>query len=257
VAITNCLNFGNPEKPPIMWQFVEAVEGMAEACRAMNTPVTGGNVSFYNETSGNAVHPTPAVGMVGLLEDAGKAVGSSFIAEGDEIVLLGETREDLGGSEYLAHVHGIEAGRTPEPDFEGEAALCRLLVEGAREGLLRSAHDCAEGGLAVTALESCFRPEHVGSPLGCEIDLGPEGDLRDDALLFGETPGRVLASCLPQDADRLIDTAARHGVPAVRCGSVCSGRLTLKREGEVLVDRDTAPLYRAWREAFDRLAEGD
>jgi phosphoribosylformylglycinamidine synthase len=256
IAITNCLNFGNPEKPPIMWQFVEAVEGMAEACRAFDTPVTGGNVSFYNETSGNAVHPTPAVGMVGLLEDARRAVGSWFVEEGDAIVLLGETRQDLGGSEYLAWRHGLEAGRPPEPDLEAETALCRLLAEAAEAGLLRSAHDCSAGGLAVTAAEACFRPPHLGAPLGCDLDLEAGPELRSDALLFGETPGRVLVSCRAGDSDRLLDLAARNGVSAAACGEVRSGRITLRREGEVLVDEDTAPLFRAWKEAFTRLAEG-
>src|SRR5207302_4684322 len=141
---------GNPERPEIMWQFARAVEGMGAACRALDIPITGGNVSLYNETDGRGVLPTPVLGVVGLIEDADKVVRRAFRADGDVVVLLGETRDELGGSEYLKMIHGIIAGVPPALDLEREAALHRVLIEGAASGVIRSAQDASEGGLAVT-----------------------------------------------------------------------------------------------------------
>lgn len=255
VAITNCLNFGNPEKPAILWQFVECVEGMAEACRVLGTPVTGGNVSFYNESQGEAIFPTPTIGAVGLLEDGTKSVGSFFQDVGDRVLHLGKPGADLSGSEYLSFCHGIERGRTPEPDLEAEAALCKLLVAAAAEGLLRSAHDCSLGGIAATAAECGFREERLGAPLGCELEL-PEvhedGELvRDDALLFGESAGRVLVSCSQKNEARLVELAGEYGVPVIECGEVTDSRLTLRRGGMILVDEDMNNLHQAWAGGFE------
>jgi phosphoribosylformylglycinamidine synthase len=161
IGATNCLNFGNPEKPEIMWQFARAVEGMGAACRALDIPITGGNVSLYNETDGCAVLPTPVLGVVGVIEDARTVVRRAFRSKGDLVMLLGETRDELGGSEYLKVVHGMIRGVPPELDLSREAALQQVLVEGASAGVIRSAHDCAEGGFAITLAECCIGPVWV------------------------------------------------------------------------------------------------
>ena len=162
IAATNNLNFGNPQKPEVMWQFAEAVAGIGEACRALDTPITGGNVSFYNETDGKAILPTPVLGIVGVIEDASKVLTRTFKRAGTPVVLLGTTRAELGGSEYLYRVHGLIRGQAPVLDLDAEKRLQRLLVDAAAEGLLLSAHDCSEGGLAVTLAECCFDTGGIG-----------------------------------------------------------------------------------------------
>src|SRR6202140_1057960 len=156
IGATNCLNFGNPERPEIMWQFARAVEGISAACRALDIPITGGNVSLYNETDGRAIYPTPVLGVVGLIEDADKTLGRCFREAGCAIVLFGESRNELGGSEYLKATQDLVAGLPPELNLEAERALQQFIVASARDGMLRSAHDCAEGGLAITLAECTF-----------------------------------------------------------------------------------------------------
>ncbi len=186
IGATNCLNFGNPERPEIMWQLAEAVQGIGEACRALDLPITGGNVSLYNETDGNAIYPTPVLGVVGLIEDATRTVARAFRGRGEAILLLGETLDELGGSEFLKTVHGQVKGRPPRLDLGREQALIGLLVRAAASGLLRSAHDCSDGGLAVTLAECTFDTDGVG----CDVDL-PEVAGRVDAALFSESASRV------------------------------------------------------------------
>src|SRR5688500_18510100 len=164
---TNCLNFGNPERPEIMWQLVEAIEGIADACRALDIPITGGNVSLYNETDGRAIYPTPVIGVVGLIDDASAAIGRVFRQSGDDVVLLGEPAGALGGSEYLNTVHQTIAGDAPALDLDRERALIALLSRAAAERLIQSAHDCSDGGIAVTLAECSFD----SSGVGCTIDL--------------------------------------------------------------------------------------
>jgi phosphoribosylformylglycinamidine synthase len=216
LAITNCLNFGSPERPEIMWQFAEAVRGMGEACRALRTPVTGGNVSFYNETLGKAIFPTPIVGMVGLLDDISHATTQWFKAPGDLVFLLGETRDEVGGSEYLKVVHGLEVGRPPRLDLAREWAVQQVCLEAIRDGGVSSAHDCAEGGLAVALAECCVSgPE---SRMGAALKLA--GELRPEALLFGESASRIVVSVRPTQADNLRAIARRSEVPCVELGRV-------------------------------------
>ncbi|MCX5764153.1 MAG: AIR synthase related protein, partial [Gemmatimonadetes bacterium] len=216
LAVTNCLNFGNPKRPEIFFQFKEAVAGMGDACRALDTPVTGGNVSLYNESPLGAVYPTPTIGMVGLIEDATKAVGSAFRFIGDAIVLLGTPTDELGASEYLSWIHGVVAGAPPACDLAAERALIDTLCELADKRLLRSAHDCSEGGLAVALAESAIGDrEH---PFGVSVDVGAWGTLPLRALLFGEAQGRVLVSTTNTDA--VIAVAEAHGVPARVIGQV-------------------------------------
>ena len=206
IGATNCLNFGNPERPEIMWQFSQAVDGIAEACRVLEIPITGGNVSLYNETDGQAIYPTPVLGVVGLIDDVTRVLTRVFPAGGLEIVLLGDASGELGGSEYLTVAHGLVAGRPAAVDLDREMALQTLLVDAARDGLIRSAHDCAEGGFAVTLAECCVESGGVGA----RVELsGPTG-LDDRFLLvralFGEAPSRVLVSASPGERDRLLGT---------------------------------------------------
>ncbi len=215
-AVTNCLNFGSPLKPSNYFQLREAVRGMAEACAYFETPVTGGNVSLYNETGGQAVFPTPVIGMVGILEDASRALGYSFRAAGDLILLLGESREEIGGSEYLYHREGIVAGSPPIVDLEAERQLQRALLSAHESGLLHSAHDCSEGGLSCALAESAL--ESVEGPWGVEVELNE--DLSPVALFFGETQGRVLVSCDPNHRRRIQEVADRHRVPVSVLGTV-------------------------------------
>jgi phosphoribosylformylglycinamidine synthase len=217
LALTNCLNFGSPEGPEVMWQFAQAVRGLGEAALALETPVTGGNVSFYNETAGQPIHPTPVIGCLGLLEDPRRRVGSTFRQEGDAVVLLGESAPTLGGSEYLRILHGLTRGLPPRVDLERERLLQRLLVRAAARGLLRSAHDSSEGGLAVALAECCL------GGLGADVVL--EGGGRSDLSLFGERCGVVVASVEPRALRELLELAVELGVGARVVGRVGSATL--------------------------------
>jgi phosphoribosylformylglycinamidine synthase len=245
LAITNCLNFGNPERPAIMWQFAEAVEGISEACRELETPVTGGNVSFYNETLGEGVFPTPTIGMVGLLEDVSRHMTQWFKEAGDVVALLGENREELGGSEYLRLVHGLKKGLPPRLDLVRERKIQEFCLWAIGEGLVSSAHDCSEGGLAVALAESCLsRPEGA---IGTEIDL--KDDLRHDALLFGETQSRILFSLPAGRLSRLRDEASLRDVHLAVIGTVGGNRLRISA-GDTLLDLAVEDMDRAWKESF-------
>ncbi len=251
VAITNCLNFGSPERPAIMWQFAEAVQGIAEACRAMGTPVTGGNVSFYNETSGSAIFPTPIIGMVGLLDDVGYATDQWFKADGDLVVLLGETLEELGASEYLAVRFGLTRGEPPVLDLARERGVQRACLEAIRHGIVRSAHDCSEGGLAVALAESCLGGA-VGA-IGADLELG--GTIRPDALLFGESQSRIIVSLKAAHWPRLQEIAAAHRVPLYRLGTVGGTRFRI-RGAKFALDLPIKEVERAWRSGFGSALAG-
>jgi phosphoribosylformylglycinamidine synthase subunit PurL len=220
LAITNCLNFGNPERPEVMWQFAESIRGMADACRAFETPVTGGNVSFYNESSDSAIWPTPVVGMLGLLEDHRLAVPSGFARAGDVVYVLGETFPELGGSEFAEVVLGAVAGRPPALDFARERGLHRLLVEAANVDLLASAHDCGDGGLGVALVEAA-----IGGGVGFAIALG--GDLPPHVALFSESASRAVVSVEPGRAERLEELAAALRVPFARVGETGGPRVAI------------------------------
>jgi phosphoribosylformylglycinamidine synthase len=215
-AVTNNLNFGSPLKPAVYHQLREAVQGMAEACRAFETPVTGGNVSLYNETEGAPIYPTPTIGMVGVVDDVERVCRHAFAAEGDRILLLGTSRDELGGSEYLYVMHGLVAGEPPQVDLPGERALQQALLAMIAEGLLRSAHDCAEGGLACALAESAIGDG--GRPRGVEVAL--VDPLPAVSLLFGESQGRAVVSCSAPDAAVVARVARSHGVPCAEIGRV-------------------------------------
>ena len=248
-AVTDNLNFGNPLKPEIYYQLREAVLGMAEACRAFDTPVVSGNVSLYNESPSGAVYPTPTVGMVGVIDDVDRVLGAGFRAPGDTIVLLGQNTGELGGSEYLHVIHGRVAGDAPAVDLAAERALQETVLELAAAGALRSAHDCAEGGLAVCLAESAIRAE--GGPLGIDVRL--DDDLAVAPLLFGEAQGRIVVSCAPERVDDVLETARRHGVPARPIGSVgeAGGRFVVKTTGPG-IDLPVAELAEAYETAIPR-----
>ena len=228
MAITNCLNFGSPLKPHIRHQFREAVLGMRDACAYLETPVTGGNVSFYNETDGQAVYPTPVIGMVGVIDDVGTVVRHAFRDPGDSILLLGANKGELGGSEYLYSVHGLVAGEPPEVDLAAERALQGCLLAMAGRRMLKSAHDVASGGLAATLVESCLGHPRTGQGVGATVRF--EDPLPDTALLFGEDHGRVVVSCGPEEEESVRRTASDYGVPCERIGTVTDGESPLDIE---------------------------
>ena len=215
-AVTNNLNFGNPHKPEVYYQLREATRGMGEACAALETPVTGGNVSLYNENPRGAIFPTPVIGMVGVLEDVERTVGAWFTEPGHTIVLLGGNSAELGASEYLKVIHDRTAGPVPNVDLELEKALGETVLALIGDGLLASAHDCAEGGLAVCLVESAVGRE--GRPLGLDVTL--DDDVPEAALLFGEAQGRIVVSCEEEATERVLSVAREHRVPAERIGRV-------------------------------------
>jgi len=254
IGATNCLNFANPQRPEIMWQFARAVEGMGVACRALDLPITGGNVSLYNETDGRGVLPTPVIGVVGLIEDADTTVRRTFRAAGDVVVLLGDNYDELGGSEYLNMAHGVVRGTPPALHLLGEAALQRVLVEGAANGIIRSAHDCAEGGIAITIAECCF-----DTPFGVEADLaavpGASGAYEDISTLFSESASRVVVSVAPGRVDELLALAAGAGVPAAAIGLVGGDRIRMSVDGRRVIDEPRAAAEEIWSTAIEECFE--
>jgi phosphoribosylformylglycinamidine synthase len=220
LGITDCLNFGNPDKPEIFFQFREACRGIADACRALGTPVTGGNVSLYNESPAGAIDPTPVVGMVGLLRDVTERVPSHFQVPGDYILLLGETRGHLGGSSYWEVAHGVAGGCPPPVDLGSEARLVRLLVAAAEAGLPRSAHDCSDGGLAVALAECCIGGPYQSRTPGAEVFLTNPAGAPVEALLYGEDGARAVLSVPPERVAATLELARTHGVPVEVAGHV-------------------------------------
>ncbi|HSR43063.1 MAG TPA: AIR synthase related protein, partial [Longimicrobiales bacterium] len=242
-AVTNNLNFGSPLKPPIYYQFREAILGMKEACLVFETPVTGGNVSFYNETDGVAIYPTPVIGMVGIVENVDHLTGHAFAEEGDAILLLGESRGELGGSEYLYALRGEVAGPPPDVDLLAERRLQHAVLAMVQQDGIRSAHDCSEGGLAV-ALAECALADRE-APRGIEVELPP--DLPPVPLLFGESQGRIVVSCAPDAVAEAIRFARRHGVPCREIGRVGGPegrfRISTGESGVDLAPREMADAY--------------
>ncbi|MGB5072841.1 MAG: AIR synthase related protein, partial [Bacteroidota bacterium] len=231
LAITNCLNFGNPYKPDVYFQFKEACAGMGEACRLFETPVTGGNVSFYNENPNGAVYPTPVIGMLGLIDDIDHITQSGFRNDGDRIVLLGTNRNEISGSEYLTRIHGIVGGDAPFLDLEEEHRLHGLLLKLIRGGMVRSAHDVSDGGLAVTIAESCFLGK---KEIGATVTIEAAG-VRKDALYFGESQSRVVISCAPDAVEGILAEAAIAGIEATDIGSVGGDQLRINSDIDVAV----------------------
>src|SRR5665213_1940110 len=250
LAITNCLNFGNPTRPEIFFQFTEAVAGISEACIALDTPVTGGNVSFYNESPTGSVYPTPVIGMVGVIDSLEHITRSTFRNVGDAIVLLGDCTDEIGGSEYLATVHGVTGGAPPGCDIVRERAVIDTLLEAIRAGVVASAHDCSDGGLAV-AIAECVMANPDGM-VGADIDLTDWDTLPLRAVLFGEAQGRIIVSS--GEPERILQIAAANGVPARKIGTVTplAAGLMIRTHGKS-VSAGTEMLAEAYHTAIPRI----
>jgi len=254
IGLTDCLNFGNPERPDIMWQFVLAIEGMKDACEHFKVPIVSGNVSFYNETNGLSIYPTPMLGMVGLIEAADKTMTQWFKQDGDAVLLLGKTKEDLGGSEYLKVLHHREQGSPPLLSLETEKALHDFLLKIIREGVVQSAHDCSDGGLSVALAECCISAPD-GSR-GAVVQL-PLDALRLDALLFGESQSRVLLSVKAEMAEQVLNRAWDSGIPAMKIGMVGGDRFVIEVEkgqwsAGCRIDLPVNHLYERWAFSIER-----
>lgn len=235
-AVTDCLNFGNPEKENIYWQLEEAIKGISEACRVLQTPVISGNVSLYNESKGEAIYPTPVIGMIGIIEDYDHTCSMEFKDHDDLIVLLGKNKEELGGSEYLKVIHNLEKGMPPRIDLLKEQAVQNVCREAIKKGLLSSAHDCSEGGLAITLVESCIKGRK-----GARIKI--EDKMRKDALLFGESQSRIIVSINQKNLSLLQDVADKYQVPLLLLGSVEGEELNINK----LISLKVKQLEKVWR----------
>ena len=260
IAITNCLNFASPERPEVMWSFSEVVDGIAEACRALNTPVVSGNVSFYNETEGRGVLPTPVIGMVGLMEDVKRVIQPGFKNPGDFIALLGATHEDLSISEYAAVIECrstdqlTSEGRVPVLDLEAELAVQTACLRAADAGLLRSAHDCADGGLAITLAECCFSSLNR-ELFGADIDL--TGDYDVTTRLFSETPSRIIISFDESALGDIEEIVAAAGCPMTLLGNVGADRLRIESDGDEVIQQDVSEMESAWRSSLGKKLEAE
>jgi phosphoribosylformylglycinamidine synthase len=252
IGATNCLNFGNPQRPEIMWQFAEAVAGIGEACRALDLPITGGNVSLYNETEGQPILPTPVLGVVGVIEDASHVLSRTWPAEGLDIVLLGDNAGELGGSEYLKTVHGLIRGVPPMLDLGRERALQTLLVEAAAAGWVGSAHDCADGGFAVALAECCFDSPGGGADVAIGAASSDGGVERLAATLFGESATRAIVSIRPDQMPAFLAAASKLGVPARAIGRTGGNRLRISVDDVVVINVPLAEAQAQWRDGLAR-----
>jgi phosphoribosylformylglycinamidine synthase subunit PurL len=254
IAATNCLNFGNPEKPHIMWQFSQTIDGIRLACEELETPITGGNVSFYNETLSEGIYPTPVIGVVGILEDVHKAVAPHFREAGRALVLLrgsepgdaADVKAEFGSSEYAKEILGQVWGFPPSLELERESALQKAIVAMIDQGLLDSAKDCSDGGLAVALAECGFT-----AGIGAQVELSSQG-LVPEFALFGEDASRILISCDPQNTGRIQQVAAKYGVKAEAIGSTISRKLEIQVDGKPAVAAEVSELKDAWAGALRR-----
>jgi phosphoribosylformylglycinamidine synthase len=259
VGATNCLNFGNPEKPHIMWQFSQTIDGLRKACEELEIPITGGNVSFYNETLGEGIYPTPVLGVVGILDDVHKAAKMHFAAPGRTIVLLraGETGDitdaetEFGSSEYAKEVLGTVWGYPPELDLEKEAGLQKAVLEMIQHGLVDSTHDCADGGIAVALAEKAF-PKSVGA----RVNLA-SGGLFAEFALFGEDASRIVISCVPEQVARIKEVAENHGVDADVIGETIADKLEISLDGKVVISAAISALSTAYEGALESALRTD
>ncbi|MCP4246431.1 MAG: phosphoribosylformylglycinamidine synthase II, partial [bacterium] len=241
VGLTDCLNFGNPENPEVSWQFRECVQGMSAACRAFDVPVISGNVSFYNETEGQSIPPTPTVAMVGLIPDLMNLPSAHFVAAGDRVILLGLDHEEFGGSAYLRLLYQVEQGRPPKVDLGAEERLADLLRFLAFEGVVHTAHDLSNGGLAITLAEACIQGR-LGASL--KIDGGPNA-------LFSESQARAIVAVAPEHVPQVLEEAREFGVPAAEAGAVGGTRLEVRFDGGDL-RVEVEDLHRIWSTALVR-----
>ena len=242
-GITDCLNFGNPQKPDRYWQFIQAVQGISDACKFFDLPVVSGNVSFYNESPTGPIHPTPTIGMIGIIEDVQTAVNAAFKEYDDVIVLLGETQNEIGGSEYLRVIHQQEFGPAPQIDLPAEKNLQEFLIDAVRQGLVQSSTDLSEGGLACALGEGCICGQEKK---GCLIDIGNLPQIRLDALLFGESCGRALITCKLEKLATLEKLARIKTIPFFVIGKVTGKSLTIYNNQQSLISVSIEDLWKAW-----------
>jgi phosphoribosylformylglycinamidine synthase len=247
--VTDNLNFGNPYKPENFWQLREAVEGIAETCRAFGTPVVGGNVSLYNESPAGVVDPTPTVGMVGLIEKEEHITTQFFKNAGDVIFLVGEIGDDMGASRFFKVCHGLKAGRPPRLDVERELAVQKAVRDLIQAGLVRSAHDCSEGGLAVAIAESCFNP---GRLLGAKIEIDGGAQREAATALFNESQSRIVISCGPADAEKVLAALKSKNVPHQKLGEVAADTLSINE-----FSWSIAEIHDDWFNAIRRAVESE
>ncbi len=254
IAVTNCLNFASPERAEVMWAFSETIDGIKEACEAFETPVISGNVSFYNETDGRGILPTPTIGMVGLIEDTRKIITGGFKTEGDIIALLGETKDDLAASEYAQTILGlttdelIENGIVPLIDLDLEVRVQAVCLKLADESLLKSAHDCSDGGLAVCLAESCFSSLNRKA-VGAEINLNGE-NTNHASLLFGETPSRIVISFAADKTERIQAIAEEINCPLNIIGAVSGNSLEINLNKSEAISATVTELENVWKNSL-------
>ena len=243
LALTDCLNFGDPYNPEVFWQFKKSVEGIPAACKKLDIPVVSGNVSFHNESPSGSVDPTPAIGMIGLIDEVDKFISAHFKDEGDVVLLIGETLEELGGSQYLKIVHNLKKGKPPHLDLDREKLNQEFVQELIKRSLIKSAHDLSEGGLAVALAESCIAGEGkmVGVNIKCEI-----ADIRKDAFLFGESQSRILVSCAPSILPEIESLAKQKKVPLYNIGYVGGNELIVNDLPGLPIEE----LSKVWRNAI-------
>jgi phosphoribosylformylglycinamidine synthase len=269
MAATNCLNFGSPEKPGVMWEFSEAIDGLTVACNELGTPITGGNVSFYNETLGKSIYPTPVIGVLGILEDASRVLKIAFREEGDVIVLLDgansavaaqhaapvpDAQREFSSSEYSKTIVGIVAGEPPAIDLTAEKRLQECLVSQAASGAVRSAHDVSDGGIAITLAESCFAaaPQHASPPLGANVKL-PDESSPDEYALFGERGARAVVSVKPTSLAHVLETARQYEVAAHQIGQVIRGdAFRIEYRGRAVIESSVSKLHDTWVHSLER-----
>jgi phosphoribosylformylglycinamidine synthase len=247
IAITNCLNFASPERPEVMWSFSEVIDGMVEACNAFKTPVVSGNVSFYNETEGRGILPTPVIGMLGLIDDARKVIQPGFKNPGDFVALLGATRDDLAASEYMSVTQQTVGDRVPKLDLSAELAAQTACLSAAQKGLLRSAHDCSDGGLAVALAECCFSSLNREA-LGADIDITGEYDIV--TRLFSESPSRIIISFDQASLGDIEEVMAAAACQMTLLGNVGSDFLRIESDGEEIIQLDVTEMEKAWRSSL-------
>ena len=250
IGLSNCLNFGNPEKPEIMWQFQQAVEGMGDACRFFDIPVVSGNVSLYNETKGEAIYPTPTIAVVGLIEDQNRIMTQGFKKSGDQIALIGFTMEELGGTEYLKIMFDRSEGKPPVLDRKHEKRVQDFCWELIQKGFISSAHDCSEGGLAIAVAESCF--SYGGQTLGATLTL--ESTLRNDTLLFGETQSRIIISFPEERINEIEDLAMTFPVDFSLIGKVGGSHFTVTVNEEEVIKQEINILKEIWKTSLGSYA---
>ncbi len=243
-AITNCLNFGNPYNPEIYYQFAECIAGMGEACTVLQTPVTGGNVSFYNEDPKRTVYPTPVIGMVGIIDDVKNITTNDFKATGHDIYLIGENRDEIGGSEYLKTIHNLISGKVPALDLRVHSKTIELILELIKSGLVTSAQDLSDGGLAVGLAECCFK-----NGIGAEVRL--ELSARNDSLLFGETQSRVIFTALPDNDKSILSIAEKYKIPVTKIGKTGGDKLKIND----IIDRPVSKLRNIYENTIPKLME--